>query len=78
MTKPPTWTPPIDGWQYRIEWSRGASRYRVLARGFVLFSWGSGWIGQTRPRTLSQRSAAAKGSLNYCCAVLDAALKARK
>lgn len=79
MTKPPEWTPPINGWQYPI--GRGGigtfAEVRCRTAGnFELFHSRHGdWCAHIN---VANGELDAYGTLDFCCAVLDAALKARK
>ncbi len=76
--KHPTWTPPINGWQYRIARDRYGGLVVDGEGQFELHSkYGHAWVAR-----INDYSAICYldsiSSLEVCCAVLDAALKARK
>ncbi len=80
--KHPTWTPPINGWQYRIV----QNCFGLLEAGdeenedgFSLvqtYGLPNRWEGAVV--FTPDQHIECYGTLQFCCAVLDAALKARK
>ncbi len=78
----PKWTPPINGWQYRLRENgpRFSRELRAVTTEFVL--WQN--LGVTRsPWFLSYilpdgNSIGAAGTIEHCCRVLSAALRGVK
>jgi hypothetical protein len=82
--KPPAWTPPINGWQYPIELEEDLlGTLCPTAQGIpdaLLFLRNGKWELAYSPRARTQplnRIWNVEGTLEFCCAVLEAALKAR-
>lgn len=79
----PKWTPPINGWRYELLPDPCESTPAVFGHHFDLWTDNNGLFRARHPRHDAQNPfnppvVRAHGPLDYCCAILDAALKARK